>query len=71
MTWILTVLSVIGVVLNIRQNRVCFVVWSFTNAAWCVIDSMHGIYAQSALFALYFMLSLWGMYEWRRKAVGV
>jgi nicotinamide riboside transporter PnuC len=67
MTWLLTVLSVVGVVLNIRQNRACFVIWTFTNADWAWIDFRKGIYAQAALFSLYLVLSVWGIYRWRHN----
>lgn len=68
-TVILTIASLVGVVLNIRQNRACFYIWSVTNAAWAVIDWHKGIPAQAALFAIYFGLSIWGIIEWKRKTV--
>ena len=68
LTWILSVLAVIGVVLNIKKKSVCFVIWFFTNASWCVIDAIKGIPAQSALFAVYVVLAVWGIYEWRNKS---
>jgi len=66
-TWIITAASLIGVVLNIRLDRRCFYVWCVTNSAWMVIDYNKGLYAQSVLFAVYFALSIWGVYSWQRK----
>ena len=43
MTWVLTVLSFIGVILNIRKKRAGFVVWFFTNIFWAVIDFKAGL----------------------------
>lgn len=63
--WILTTLSVVGVVLNIHKNRICFVIWCLTNAGWAVIDYRAGLYQQAALFGLYFALSIWGLWQWR------
>lgn len=65
MMWALTGLSLVGVVLNIRRKRSCFVVWGVTNAAWAVIDLDAGLYAQAALFAIYFALAIWGFMVWK------
>lgn len=64
-TWLLTILSLVGVVLNIRRRRECFFVWAGTNASWAVVDYNAGLYAQAALFAVYFTTALWGIWEWR------
>lgn len=66
-TWIVAILSIIGVVLNVRQDRRCFYLWTGTNAAWAVVDFSQGLYAQAALFAVYFGLAVWGLYAWKRK----
>lgn len=68
-TWLLTALSVYGVVLNIRKDHRCFYVWTFTNGSWAIVDAYTGIYAQSALFALYFVLAIWGLKKWKKPCV--
>ena len=65
LTWPVTALSIIGVVLNIKRSRWGFAVWTVTNSFWMVYDYQIGAYAQSALFAVYLMLALWGLWEWR------
>jgi len=67
MTWIITIFSLIGVVLNIYKNKYCFIIWAFTNFAWMIIDYIYGLYAQSALFLIYFILALWGLYKWKKE----
>jgi len=69
MTWILTCLSIVGVVLNIRKDRRGFVIWMFTNISWAVIDFRHGLYAQTVLFIVYFFLALWGWITWMKQDV--
>lgn len=66
-TWVFFVLTIVGVILNIKKNKLCFVVWAFTNFAWMVVDYKAGIYAQAAKYAVMFVLALWGLYEWRRR----
>lgn len=65
-TWITAGASLVGVVLNIKRQRICFLIWACTNAFWAVYDYTIGAYAQSALFGVYFFLALWGLWEWRR-----
>jgi len=67
LTWLLTILSLIGVVLNTHQDRRCFYIWIVTNSSWAVVDFYKGIYAQGTMFVLYLVLSVWGLYQWRRK----
>ncbi len=66
MTWVLTFLSILGVVLNIRYDRRGFLFWMVSNLGWAVIDFQHGLYAQSFLFVVYFVLSLWGWLAWEK-----
>jgi nicotinamide riboside transporter PnuC len=63
-TWIITVASIVGVVLNIHKRRSCFYVWACTNFAWMMIDFYEGIYSQAALFAVYFVLAIYGLTKW-------
>jgi nicotinamide riboside transporter PnuC len=65
--WIITAFSLLGVYLNIKKKRICFVVWLFTNTSWAIIDFCMGIYPQSALFAVYALLSVWGLIAWRNN----
>ena len=67
MIWLLTLLSLIGVILNIRKRRECFAVWAVSNGSWAVIDYRAGLPEQSVLFAIYFLLALWGLYAWSCK----
>jgi hypothetical protein len=65
--WILTAFSLAGVVLNIRRNRICFFLWAGTNAGWTVVDSLHGIWSQAVLQAVYFCLAVWGIFAWKEN----
>jgi nicotinamide riboside transporter PnuC len=65
--WILTALSLAGVILNIKKKKSCFIIWAFTNFSWAIVDFRAGLHAQSALFTIYFCLAVWGLIEWGRK----
>ena len=64
--WSLTVLSLIGVVLNIHHRRECFAVWLLSNLSWAAVDTYHGIWSQAALQLVYAGLSVWGLWKWRK-----
>ncbi len=67
LTGILTVLALIGVVLNIKKNIACFYIWFITNSMWAIVDFYKGIPAQGVLFTIYTGLAVYGIYEWRKK----
>jgi len=65
--WIITALSLLGVILNIKKKTACFFIWAVTNAVWCVYDFRIGAYEQSVLFFVYFILAIWGIIEWGKN----
>lgn len=66
-TAVLTVLALLGVLLNIKKNYWCFYIWLVTNASWAVIDFYKGIPMQGLLFTVYTGLAIYGLWEWRIK----
>jgi len=67
-TGLLTILALLGVILNIKKKIACFYIWFFTNASWCVIDFYKDIPMQGLLFAIYTLLAIYGIFEWRKNA---
>jgi len=65
-TWWITAFSILGVVLNIKKKKSCFLIWAGTNFCWAIVDFSAGLHAQGVLFTVYFVLSIWGLIEWRR-----
>ncbi len=65
--WILAATSLTGTVLNIHKNRLCFALWSMTNMSWTLHNFLIKEYAQTALYAVYTGLAVWGMIKWRRE----
>ena len=66
-SWLVAVAAVVGVWFNIRLHVVAFWIWACTNAAWVYADLTHGLLPQAALQAVYFLLSLYGIYCWRGR----
>jgi nicotinamide riboside transporter PnuC len=66
-TFIITGISIIGVVANIYKKSWCFIIWCFTNAFWCIYDLVKGAHGQSLLFLIYFVLAIVGLVKWRKE----
>lgn len=67
MIWAITIVSIIGVILNIYKNRWGFVLWMISNSCWIYIDFQKGIPEQSVLFIVYFFAALWGWIFWSKS----
>ena len=65
--WIITGLSIIGTILNIKRIKFCFVIWAFINAFWFGYDIYKEAYPQAVIFFVYFILAIWGLIEWRKN----
>jgi len=68
--WAVSLAALIGVVLNIKKHVGCFAIWAVTNAFWVYADLKHGLPSQAALMAVYFLLSLWGLWKWSAREKG-
>ena len=62
--WIITALSITGIILNIKKHAACYVIWSITNVSWMIYDIRIGAYPQAFMFAVYLCLSVWGLFAW-------
>jgi len=67
LTGLLTLLALIGVILNIKKKIACFYIWVLTNASWAIIDFFKDIPMQGILFTIYTGLAIYGIFEWRKK----
>lgn len=64
---LLTIISITGVILNTKKKRICFLIWMATNLSWAVIDFYHGLWEQSILYLVYFVLAIYGWFSWGKK----
>ena len=67
MTWIIALVALAGTVLNICRKWQGFMFWLVSTSYWCLRNYNNGEYAQSFVFAIFFLLALYGIYEWRLK----
>lgn len=65
--WIVTVIALVGTVLNANKKRIGFVFWIFSNACLAVYNFEKHEHAQGLLFTVYFILAIYGFLMWRKK----
>ena len=63
--WIITLVSIIGVVLNIKMNHWGFACWIVSNIFWTGHNYKKKDYAQSCLFAILLGLAIYGFLTWK------
>lgn len=66
--WAVTLVALVGVVLNIEQDSRCFFLWGFTNAAFAIRTYLLGAYEMTVLFTIYFILAIVGIIRWNQKS---
>lgn len=67
--WILTIVGLVGVVLNIKQDRRCFFLWMVSNAGFALETAILGAWNMTFLFVVYFILAIAGIKSWSKNSV--
>jgi len=67
MNWFVVFIALGGVVLNVRKQWQGFLLWLVSNAYWCVYNTARGDYPQAVLYAVFWLLAVYGIYHWRLK----
>lgn len=66
-SWITTVLALIGTFLNVKKINLCFWFWIASNTLWFIFDIYNGLWSRAILDAVQWVLALWGIVEWNNK----
>ncbi len=65
--WCVTCVAIVGVVLNNRRSRTCFVLWVFSNATSACIHIAVGLWSLAVRDLTFFGLAIAGWFMWGRK----
>lgn len=67
LSWIISVIGIIGAILNIQKKKICFVVWSIGNIFWMLLSIVVPEYrGQMPLWITFTILNIYGWYAWRK-----
>ena len=64
LAWFFVVICIIGSIANIYKMWWSFALWPTTNIYLCIHNYVRKEYAQSFLFFVYLVISVWGMVSW-------
>lgn len=67
MLWVLTAITIVGVILNIQKKRSGFVYLALTDVVWVVYDFYKGMPEQAVLFIVFTILMIWGYIKWGKQ----
>ena len=62
--WSLTIIMIVGAIMNARGNRWGFVVWIIDNFGWIAHNMMTGVYAQIPVWVAMNAISVYGFVKW-------
>lgn len=65
--WLATILTLVGVILNIKKIRYGFLVWLVANILWAYIQYQVGIYGMFICQIVFCFTCIWGWVEWSKK----
>ncbi len=66
-TWAVTAVCLLGTILNIKKNILCFYLWAVGNTAWLIFDLIGGLYSRAVLDAVQLAFAIWGIAAWSEK----
>lgn len=64
--WFMSLVCVIGSVLNVKKMSMSFVLWTISNIFWLAYDIYFKAYARSILDLVNLATSTWGIITWVR-----
>lgn len=67
LSWGMSIIALLGTILNAERNKIGFYFWFISNIYMTIVDFQAGLYAQSALFLVYTILAIRGMFVWTKK----
>lgn len=62
--WLVSSVTILGSILNVKKMSSCFVVWTCCNVFWLVFDIMNKAYARAILDTVNLATSVWGLISW-------
>lgn len=66
-TWIATILAIVGSILNAKRSITGFYVWLISNFMYAMVNAYLNIWAQSILFLFNMGVCTWGIINWKKK----
>lgn len=66
-TWIISIISLVGNVFNVYKNVWCFYIWSVSEILWLILDIRSNTYGTAFLDLTQLIFAILGIYQWKTK----
>jgi nicotinamide riboside transporter PnuC len=67
LAWLLSAISILGALWNIRKRKSCFIIWNIGNVGWLVLGIFVAEYrGQIPLWIVFTALNTYGWFQWRK-----
>lgn len=66
-SYVVSIITIVGTVANAFQKRWCFWIWLITNAFWIGWNIAVGEYAQSIIYIVNLTTCIIGLFKWKRN----
>ena len=67
LSWVMSGIALAGTIFNAERNKYGFIFWVVSNIYMVIRFAVIGEFAQMALFFIYFILAIRGLYSWTKK----
>lgn len=65
--WVVTIISLIGSVLNAKKSKWCFYIWILANMLWLTYDIHIELYSRAALDVIQTIICVSGIIYWNKE----
>ena len=65
--WVVTIISLIGSVLNAKKSKWCFYIWILANILWLIYDIHIELYSRAALDVIQTIICVSGIIYWKKE----
>ena len=66
--WIVTLICLVGTILNVKKIQFCFILWTIGNLLWLILDMYNRVYSRSLLDIIQLILAVWGYIAWKKES---
>jgi nicotinamide riboside transporter PnuC len=64
LSWIATILSLTGIILNAYLIIWCWGIWMASNVLWVIWSIRKKEWSQTVLWVVFFVTNIYGWYQW-------
>ena len=64
--WVLSIITLIGTILNVKKKKEGFIFWIIANIGWIYYTLEYELYSQISIWVSFTAASIYGYITWRK-----